>query len=849
MVDLCRLAEQAGMLHDVGKVCIRATGEKRNHSILGAELIRSFLPDSEKGRQLERCIRYHHGRALGSAHLPKEDLAYIIYEADNIAAGTDRRDKEEDSSAGFNPHVCLENIFNIFGGKGISSSFSLRPLDGEHFANYPGNGEHLEATSGMYARILEILKQNFQKKDPLSMEPDELLRILEDTLIAVPSSTNREEISDISLYDHVKITAAAAGAMVRYFQDRGITDFHSVCAGARQKEFRAAPVFLLVSADFSGIQNFIYHIPSKGAMRMLRGRSFYLDILLENLADDLLQSLGLCRANLIYSGGGHFYLLTDNTEPAKEQLRMGFEEINRRLLDFFSVSLYVAGAWEEVSPNELMGKDIREENVFQRVSRKIAESKQRRYSADLLSQLFSEDSAYNRPASGHRECSLCHRSVDKLEPYEAWRDGDEGEPPQVCDICSGLYHLGKDLIQQNSLFAVLSGPHPGCVPLPGAGGSRWLQSVNPGDVENLRKAGILLRLYEKNQSRTSGLMTARVWTADYAARSSGGKVLEFSELADNAGEGAEGKGIRRLGVLRGDVDNLGAAFMAGFRKEGEYPDRYATLSRYAALSRGLSVFFKRIITEVGEKNLPPGQEPFYIFQSKENQKRKIHVVYSGGDDFFLVGAWDDLLEFAVDLRRVFQVYTNGKLSFSAGLGLFSASYPVSRMAAEAGILEEAAKNLDQVRGKQNQKDKIALFGLYSGLDENLAEKKKQNHSRDPIYRWTELVHEVIGEKLKFLIQNMVLTGINETAPGAQQKISAGKSLLYRLMNILTETEAYRFNLAHFAYTVARMEPADKEKKDSYQNLRKQLYEWALSADDRKQLLTALQLLVYRMRDK
>ena len=78
-------------------------------------------------------------------------------------------------------------------------------------------------------------------------------------------------------------------------------------------------------------------------------------------------------------------------------------------------------------------------------------------------------------------------------------------------------------------------------------------------------------------------------------------------------------------------------------------------------------------------------------------------MYSGGDDLFLVGAWDDLMGFAVDLKRAFSVYTNGKLTFSAGLGLYSSTYPISRMAEVTGELEELAKN-------SPGKNSIALFG-------------------------------------------------------------------------------------------------------------------------------------------
>ena len=41
MSEKISLALKAGLLHDVGKVCIRATHERQRHSILGAEFIRS----------------------------------------------------------------------------------------------------------------------------------------------------------------------------------------------------------------------------------------------------------------------------------------------------------------------------------------------------------------------------------------------------------------------------------------------------------------------------------------------------------------------------------------------------------------------------------------------------------------------------------------------------------------------------------------------------------------------------------------------------------------------------------------------------------------------------------------
>lgn len=123
--------------------------------------------------------------------------------------------------------------------------------------------------------------------------------------------------------------------------------------------------------------------------------------------------------------------------------------------------------------------------------------------------------------------------------------------------------------------------------------------------------------------------------------------------------------------------------------------------------------------------MPEGIKPFYLFEDKDGEPRKIHVVYSGGDDLFLVGAWDDLMGFAVDLKRVFSVYTNGKLTFSAGLGLYSSTYPISRMAEVTGELEELAKN---------SPGKIA--SLYLAVVRNIIEMKRiavQRKKKMPLF--------------------------------------------------------------------------------------------------------------------
>ena len=77
------------LLHDIGKVVYRS-GDGRNHSASGYD----FLKNQAKIEDTEilNCVRYHHGKYLSSADIVPDDLAYITYYADNVAAFTDRRD-------------------------------------------------------------------------------------------------------------------------------------------------------------------------------------------------------------------------------------------------------------------------------------------------------------------------------------------------------------------------------------------------------------------------------------------------------------------------------------------------------------------------------------------------------------------------------------------------------------------------------------------------------------------------------------------------------------------------------------------------------------------------------------
>ena len=118
-------------------------------------------------------------------------------------------------------------------------------------------------------------------------------------------------------------------------------------------ELRREPAFLLYTTDFSRIQRFIYTVHTEGALRSLRSRSFFPELLMEHYMDELLDGCGLTRTNIIYSGGGHCYLLLPNTATVQQTLADWNRAFNGWLNEQFGVQLFLANGWTPCSANDL----------------------------------------------------------------------------------------------------------------------------------------------------------------------------------------------------------------------------------------------------------------------------------------------------------------------------------------------------------------------------------------------------------------------------------------------------------------------------------------------------------------
>lgn len=143
------------------------------------------------------------------------------------------------------------------------------------------------------------------------------------------------------------------------------------------------------------------------------------------------------------------------------------------------------------------------------------------------------------------------------------------------------------------------------------------------------------------------------------------KFKTFEEYADKTD----------LGILRMDVDGLGKRFIDGF----------SSISDYKAFSARLVKFFEQEIESM---------------QKESAFKDYLNIIYAGGDDLFIIGRWDKVIDFAecVHLETERRFHNDG-ISISGGVTIVSPKFPIAKAAELAGDAESAAKSFDE--GKKN----------------------------------------------------------------------------------------------------------------------------------------------------
>lgn len=723
---------QAALLHDVGRLRQRA-GEDGDHAELGAQWLAAFPelfpPDLESTQAVKAVIRQHH-------LAPSTRADRIIQAADWLASAEHRQPVEvvdgEHSSPLLIPPTARVSFLNV---PPKPPGLPIGALSLTEQALFPTTATPPAAPERRvsYDKLLRGLEADLERCGTLSGRSGivTLQAVLRKhtSLIphTVPGETDEPYYTerDVSLFDHLKVTCAIAACLNA--ESEGSACFNDAtleALAADDSEKRELPIAYLLRGEVSGIQNFIYRITRAesdkgGTARRLRGRSFYVALIVDVIADWLIRKLGLPPANILFCGGGRFDLLLPFTAYHCQQVQEAEAELSRWLLKKFygELSVQLAG---DVAVHARHFQNFSE--VHQTANERINEMKRRRFDTLLNEKFFLGWTGEDEP-SGESEarpirhiCRQCHitplEDANQTGCKECDLQSEIGRrlPKKRAQFLAFVY--GKEQVAASDETVPISFEEPFNVTalLPNSIQAQELLRENPDREITLSRLNKPERFifdwgnsavaYDFRFLGNSAPVALRA-IKSYRAEVPDLKphhVLDFTHIANELNVGAN-----LLGVLKMDVDHLGMLFGQGLEP--------LTLTRVSALSQSLDLFFSGWLNNICERVSRD-------WMVKDKKLRGLtdnlfYIVYSGGDDLLIIGPWAPTFELAQKIRQDFGKYcgNNPNVTLSGGAVLVKPHFPVHRFAPLADEELKQSKKIDpQIHvTRRFQKDRFTVF--------------------------------------------------------------------------------------------------------------------------------------------
>jgi CRISPR/Cas system-associated protein Cas10 (large subunit of type III CRISPR-Cas system) len=387
-------------LHDIGKPeCWANRKPWSEHIHWTYKIVKESL-----GEDLANiAMRHHSGFSYPHDYHPKTKPEKIISIADNLASGADRREEPREFTPYPKPPIRLTHVLSD--GKNVRNAFDEARL----------------------AYISRVLKQNLNKLSTLFTEnsKEAYLRIFDilkhSELRCIPADT-REPINDVSLWDHLKLTAAFATCI---WMDGGYKgdelskyDFALLCGDADR---------------ISGYVNVSRRLPD------LNARSERIKRATEAVVDSLKNMLG--PECVIYAAGGSFLAVSPKgkADSFLSKAKEVFEETTQKQVTI-TVN-YVVANGEEVQEN--FGKIWKRSQGQMRI-KKGERGVQFAGSVE----------------EGAEVCDVCRsRPSVHEDSMKMMRIDAAPRPERLCDICWALRMEGKgvelDKLRGRSNFVAL----------------------------------------------------------------------------------------------------------------------------------------------------------------------------------------------------------------------------------------------------------------------------------------------------------------------------------------------------------------------------------------------------------
>lgn len=681
--------------------------------------------------------------ASAKHHRPDTFLQWIIATADRVASGFEREEFERYNAA----DEITETKKNHYTARQLTlfeqirvrsteprerfhhryplqalSPKSIFPVEAKHYEsdnNAKAQGEY-RALWVQFTEALTQIPRAHRKSLPLWLDHFDSLWLC--FTHAIPAATAFNVKPEVSLYDHSKTTASLATALWRYHHE---TNQCSVTArdALKQRSDWDEKKILLIQGDFFGIQEFIFAGGSetqRQAARLLRGRSFYVSLLMECAALRLLDALALPATSQVINAAGKFLLVAPNTEVTHSTLEQVRGELNKWFLEHTYGQAGIGIATTPAGCSEFLKGSADSspfKNLMKQLFQELEDAKLQRFDlcgANPSPPVFAD--FLNKFDSTKGVCAVNGRSP-------ATRSLESTKTTWVCDLAHDHIMTGKWLASHERILVTNEPLNQYTLLTPIFG--YYISFADHEDVTGkfgpLAEKGKLIRAWDFSLPEDA---ETPLWNG-YARRAINAYVARFGEVSNWDKERYQGietdedfdphpnemktlnhlarddwqpidsdagttqfKGVEALITLKGDVDNLGSIFQNGL----ENP----TFAKMAALSRQINAFFTVWLPYHCRKEFP-----------------STYTVFAGGDDFLLIGPWYSMIRLAQQMRKEFARYVAGntEIHFSAGLSMTKPGLPIRRLGSLAEDALEHAKTYCPYKSSVPPKNSVSCFGI------------------------------------------------------------------------------------------------------------------------------------------
>ena len=803
----------AGLLHDIGKFYQRAqnpncnyppTNFKHKHACLSYQWI---LENKDILKEVLNTDIEELANLASRHHNPSNQLEKIMQLADWFSSAEREKVLEDEINYLHSvfERVSFEEETDI--GSRNFAYYKLRPLSLDEEDIFPkiyegifeGNQikffkdktkKDIEKELGSYKKLFDDFQtdlkklENFRDKQAFIF----LYYLFQKYLWCVPASTydiekKSRHYPDISLFDHSRVLSAIASSIYDYVQKTGFS-----LEGKTKEVFERLEkenFLLLIEGDITGIQKFIYNIGKTQGIedfsisKALRGRSFLVSLIPEILSRYILKELEYTIINLLYSGGGKFQLLVANTKENIEKINKIENKLNEFFFNKYGFELGIVLSYISFSGEYLTEKNGKSySDIIEKNQIKLDEKKKRK-SPNLLTKKLEDEKTIEKlclsckimPVKENDLCILCRKSSE------------------IGGVLPKIEYLIFDFENRNISFS-----HKNTFSL-GKFGKVYL--VSHDEVDKFKSFEEILKLndteFDKNNGfkfigntvplideRNQEFFKSLEDDEEKKSKIKPNQVVEFKYLAQLA------EGDKKLGIFRADVDNLGLIFSDGLkRKDSKESNRY-TISRLATLSRMLDLFFTGYINKLAEEVSSNSNE-----EKLASINSLIYIVYSGGDDLFIIAPYNIAIEFAQKLRESFYEFTCKNLNFGISGGIFisSSTLPIHLSAKYSESLESRAKKAYYTENDNFLiKDSISIFNKtyrWKELEgknslENILMKEIKDLPQKEIPEF--LTNIGLSEKRDLIYFDKILKVVDEIVKSYKEN-SISKGFLYKLLEL------------------------------------------------------------------